>query len=163
MGGRDALLRARDRGKHEESIAEAERSLALDADSFFAHWNVMRGHAWAGHYDRAIEKAPALLRDSGRHHWVLGLLAWTYGNAGQTGRARAVYDEMEARSRHEFLSPSWLAVAAASAGLLEQSFAYLVRAVSDRDPLVIWARLSPFWDVARRHPRFEEVTRKVWG
>ena len=149
--------------KHDDSIAEAERALALDADSFFAHWSVMRSRAWAGQYDRAIEMVPALLRDSGRHQWVLGTLAWAYGNAGQTGRARAVYDEMEARSRHEFLAPSWLTVAAASAGLLEQSFAYLVRAVSDRDPLVIWARLSPFWDVARRHPRFEEVTRKVWG
>lgn len=52
-------------GRHEESIAEAERSLRLDADSFFAHWEVMRAHAWAGHHDRAIEEAPCAI-----------LLAW---------------------------------------------------------------------------------------
>ena len=95
--------------------------MGLDAESFFAHWNMMRGHAWAGNYDRAIEEAPALLGDSGRHPWALGLLAWTYGRAGRTDRARACYDELEARSRHEFVPPAWLSVAAGSAGLQEES------------------------------------------
>jgi tetratricopeptide (TPR) repeat protein len=134
----------------------------LDADSFFAHWGLMRSRAWGGHYDSAIAMAPALLRDSGRHQWALARLAWAYGKAGQGSAAHAAYEEMEARSRHEFLAPSWLAIAAASAGLVEESFAYLQRAVADRDPLVLKARLSPFWDVARRHPRFDDVTHGIW-
>jgi tetratricopeptide (TPR) repeat protein len=149
-------------GRHEESIAEAERSFALDADSFFAHWNVMRSHAWAGHYQRAIEEAPALFAVSGRHHWALGLLAWTYGRAGRTDRARAVYDELEARSRHEFVAPSWLAVAAASAGLAEEAIRWAERTVAERDPLVLWSRSLPFWESIRQHPRFREVMRDVW-
>jgi serine/threonine-protein kinase len=108
-------------GRQEESIAEAERSRSLDPDSFFPHWNMMRGYAWAGHYDRAIAEAPALFEASGRHAWALGLLAGTYGRAGRADRARAVYDELEARSRHEFVSPTWLAIAAGSAGLEEPS------------------------------------------
>ncbi|HYQ88146.1 MAG TPA: protein kinase, partial [Candidatus Binatia bacterium] len=106
-------------GRDEDSIVEAERSLAIDAESFFARWNVMRAHAWAGDYPRAIEEAPALLGDSGRHHWALGLLAWTYGRAGRADRARACYDELEGRSRHEFVSPSWISVTAGSAKLEE--------------------------------------------
>ncbi len=106
-------------GRHKESIAEAERSIGLDPDSFFAHLEVMRSHAWAGDYERAIAEAPALFGSSGRHSWALGLLAWTHGKAGHADRARACYDELEARSRHEFVAPSWLAVAAASAGLAE--------------------------------------------
>jgi tetratricopeptide (TPR) repeat protein len=150
-------------GKHEESIAEAQRSLDLDPDSFFAHWNVMRGHAWAGHYDRAIREAPALFGASGRHHWALGLLAWTYGRAGRLDKARACYDEMEGRSRHEFVSPAWLAVAAGAAGLEEPSIRWAEIAVAERDPLLLWARRLPFWDAVRSHPRFDEVMRGVWG
>src|SRR2546426_3805905 len=89
-------------GRHAESTAEAERAFALDADSFFAHWSLMRSYAWADQPERAIKMAPTLLRESGRHHWVLGLLAWTYGKSRPIEWAKAVHDEMEARSRHEF-------------------------------------------------------------
>jgi serine/threonine-protein kinase len=125
-------------GKHEESLAEAERSLTLDADSYYAHWNVMRSHAWLGNYERAIQEAPALFGVSGRHIWALGLLAWTYGRAGRAQEARAVYDELEARSRHEYVSPAWLAMSAGSAGLDEEAIRWAERAVIGRDPLVLW-------------------------
>jgi serine/threonine protein kinase/tetratricopeptide (TPR) repeat protein len=149
-------------GRHEESVAEADRSLTLDADSFYAHWNVMRSHAWAGRYDRAIQEAPTMFAISGRHTWALGLLAWTYGRAGRAEEARAVYDELEARSRHEFVSLGWLAMSAGSAGLLEESFRWAERAVAERDPLVLWARNLLFWNPVRAHPRFAEVMRGVW-
>jgi len=149
-------------GRHEESFAEAERSLALDEDSFYAHWNVVRGHAWAGRYDRAIQEAPALFRASGRHTWALGLLGWIYGRAGHADPARAVYDELEARSRHEFVSRAWLAIAAASAGLAEESIGWTERAVAERDPLVLQARNVQFWDAVRVHPRFHEIMHGVW-
>ncbi len=149
-------------GLHEESIAEAERSLELDPDSFYSHWNVMRAHAWAGHYERAIQEAPALFSASGRHQWALGLLGWTYGRSGRADLARACHDELEARSRHEFIAPSWLAVTAASCGLLEEAIQWAERAVAGRDPLILWARSFPFWEPIREHPRFAEVTRGVW-
>jgi serine/threonine protein kinase len=150
-------------GRHAESIAEAERAIEFDDEAFFAQWNLMRAYAWDGQYERAIQVAPALLRMSGRHPWGLGALAWTYGKSGRVDWARAVYDEIEARSRHEFMSPFWLAVAAESAGLQEQAIGFVDRAVVERDPLVVWGRVTPFWDALRAHPRFEEVTRRVWG
>ena len=149
-------------GRHEESIAEAERSLGLDPDSFFPHWNLMRGHAWAGHYDRAIAEAPTILIVSGRHPWALGLLGWAYGQSGRRDLARAVYDEMEGRSRHEFVSRAWLSIAAGAAGLDEPAIQWAERAVAERDALVLWARLYPFWDSVRRHPRFAEIMRGVF-
>jgi serine/threonine-protein kinase len=150
-------------GRGEESIAEAERAVALDTESFFARWNLMRAYAWTGRYDRAIEEAPALLGDSGRHAWALGLLAWTYGKAGQFDRARACYDELEGRSRHEFVSPCWLSMAAGSADLEEEAIRWAERAVADRDPILLWSIRVPLWDYQRAHPRFHEVMREVWG
>ena len=148
-------------GRHEESLVEADRSMGLDAESFFARWNLMRAHAWAGDHDRAIEMAPALLGDSGRHIWALGLLAWTYGRAGRLTSARACYDELEGRSRHEFVSPCWLSVAAGSAELEEPAIRWAARAVAERDPLLLWSRRVPFWEYHRARPRFTEVMRDV--
>ena len=147
--------------RHVESIVEAERAFGLDADSFVAHWEVMRSHAWAGDYDRAIAEAPALCGASGRHPWALGLLAWTHGQAGQAEQARACYDEMEGRSRHEFVAPSWLAVAAGSAGLHDDAIRWAERGVTEHDPLVLWSGLR-YWDSIRTHPRFAEIMRGVF-
>jgi len=148
--------------KHEESLAEAERSVALDPESFFAQWNVMRAHAWAGRYDKAVEAAPTLLADSGRHPWALGLLAWTHGRAGRVEAARACYDELEARSRHEFVSRSWLSIAAGCAGLEGPAVSWAEQAVAERDPIVLWSRRVLFWEYLRAHPRFDEIMREVW-
>jgi hypothetical protein len=76
-------------GLYSESLDQSERAFALDRESFFAHWNVVRSHAWAGNYERAIEMSPGLLRVSGRHQWGLGILAWSLAKAGHAERARA--------------------------------------------------------------------------
>jgi serine/threonine-protein kinase len=148
-------------GRHEESILEAQRAFDLEPDSFFAQWNLMRAHSWAGRYDRALELAAPTLQDSGRQQWALGILAWTYGKAGRPDRARAVYDEMEGRSRHEFIAPFWLVTAAAAAGLTDRALEHVVQAVAARDPLVVWGHSVPFWDGVRTHARFKEAIRPV--
>jgi hypothetical protein len=79
------------------------------------------------------------------------------------GEARACYDELEARSRHEFVSPVWLSVAATSAGLTEDAFRHLARSVAERESTVFWTRRFPAWDPIRAHPKFEEITRPVWA
>ena len=149
-------------GRHDESLAEAERSVALDAESFFAHWNIVRSLAWSGQYDRSVKESRGLLADSGRHPWALGLLGWTHGHAGRAEAARACYDELEARSRHEFVPPSWLSIVAGSAGLEEAGLGWAERAAAERDPIVHWSRRMPFWAPLRKHPRFAEIMRDAW-
>ena len=149
-------------GSHGESVSEAERGLQLDPDSFFAQWNLMRAYAWAGHHERALAEAPILLTESGRHHWVLGTLAWTHGQRGDIARAGAVHEEMLGRSKHEFLSPSWLAVSAYSAGRADEAFTHLAESVQQHDPLVVWSRCSPFHAGSRSDPRFAQITRGIW-
>jgi serine/threonine-protein kinase len=148
-------------GMHADSLVEAERAFAMDRESFFAHWNLVRAHAWAGGYRHAIELMPALLRVSGRHQWALGILAWSLGKAGETERARAVHDEMMARARHEFMAPFWLAASAASAGFPDEATRQLERALRERDPLVYWGLQVPTWDGVRALPQFEAIMEKV--
>jgi tetratricopeptide (TPR) repeat protein len=141
-------------GWPQESLLEAERAMTLDTDSFFSQWNLLRAHAAIGRNDDALALAPRILAESGRHQWVLGLLAWIYGKVGRLDAARAVHDEMEGRSRHEFISPFWLATAASAAGLSEEAVHLAERAVSEHDPLILWSRVTPFWATIREHPRF---------
>jgi TolB-like protein len=150
-------------GRHQESIVAAEHAFKLDPESFFAYWNVLRSHAWAGNHAHAIEVAPAIAQVSGRHQWVIGTLAWTFAKAGRPELARAAFDELEARSRLEFIAPFWLAVAAASADLKEVSLRYLEQGWKDHDPLMMWGRATPLCDVIRAYPQTPAVTRGLWS
>ncbi len=150
-------------GECDTSLAEAERAIELDPDSFFPQWNLIRAHAWARDHARALALASSVLAESGRHHWVLGLVAWIHGEAGHTELARAVYDELEARSRHEFTPPFWLAVAASAARLDDAALEWVRRAVAEHDPMTLWSRRTPFWDRLRMQDGFADAVTAVWG
>jgi serine/threonine-protein kinase len=148
-------------GDDEESLVHAERAHQLDPDSFFAHWNLMRAKAYAGRYDEAIAMAPRILMVSGRNQWALGILAWSYRESGRLASARAVHDELEGRSRHEFVSPFWLSVTADAAGLDDDTARFVRRARDERDPLVVWGRTAPLWRSIRQRPVFRELL-PIW-
>ncbi len=150
-------------GRHAQEMVEAERAVRIDPGSFFAQWSLMRACSTNGDHERALAMAPGLLASSGRHVWALGSLAWTYGKLGNHDAARAVFDELEARSRHSFVSLFWMATAAASAGCFEEARALAERAVEERDPIVVLARFIVHWDEVREQPWFEETVQKLWS
>jgi hypothetical protein len=88
----------------------------------------------------------------------------TRGRSGRsvTRSARAAFDEIEGRSRHEFLSPFWLATGAWSAGLPDEALRYVKRSVAERDSLLLWGPVSPFWDGLRDHPEFRGLIAGLW-
>ncbi|MCC7101006.1 MAG: protein kinase, partial [Rubrivivax sp.] len=108
-------------GRHEVALRVAEEALAADGESFFAQWNLLRAHGCVGAHDKVIELAPGVLAVSGRHHWVMGTLAWSFCQSGRPEKARAVYEELAARASWEFVGPVWLALAADAAGLRDEA------------------------------------------
>ncbi len=161
-GGMHSMLLAFAR-RHEESIREGHRAHQLDKESFFAHWAYVQSYAWAGEYDRAIDMASSLLALSGRNSWALSAYGWSLEKAGKRELAGAVYDELKGRSRLEYVSHFWMAVAAAAAGFQDEAMQFAQRAVVERESFVVVGRIIPFWDAIRAHKGFEQIARSVWG
>lgn len=149
-------------GRHAEELREAKRALEVDPSSFLAQWSVVRATAAVGDYESAAALGASLVTSSGRNVWVLSTLAWIHGKAGNVETAQAIFDELDGRSRHEFVSVFWLAVAANSSGYAEEARRYAERAVAERDPLVILARHLQLWEGIRTQPWFDELARKLW-
>ena len=148
-------------GKLDEALAESERALELSPDSFFARYCVVQSLAWLGRYDEAIARTPSLLAISGRHPWALGTLCWVLAHKGDTEKAAAVFAELEARARHEFISPFWLAAAAAAVGEKAKAEAFAERAIQDRDPVLTLAWVMPqyreVWNLPRVRALYESL------
>jgi tetratricopeptide (TPR) repeat protein len=61
----------------------------------------------------------------------------------------------------QYMSPSYIALAYANSGDVEEGFKWLSRAVDENDEEVGWMNVSPVFDVFRRDPRFAELARKA--
>jgi tetratricopeptide (TPR) repeat protein len=149
-------------GRHDEAVAEAGRAVAIDPESHIARWMQLHALCCRGDDQVAFAMLPDMLASSGRDTWSLTSMAWLRARTGQADAARAAFDEMEARSRFEFVGPFWLAAAASAAGLPDLAFRYAERAVAERDPLVVIARQLPQWNAIRNDPRFPALAAILW-
>jgi eukaryotic-like serine/threonine-protein kinase len=145
-----------------EAVASAERAVGIDENSFLAQWVLLQSRLGMGELQRALADVPALLSASGRHIWVLGTLALLHARARNPAAARAVFDEMEARSRSEYVACYWLATAASAAGLADLAVDYARRAIAERESMVVIARALPQWEALLSDPRLTDALREVW-
>ena len=113
-------------------------------------------------YAEAVATAERYLAMSGRHSWVLAELTWTYADWGRAEEARAVYQELEARSARERFQPIMLASAAAAVGELDAAVTYAQMGLEQRDLLlVVMARTWPGLEPIREDPRMQAITQEL--
>ena len=144
-----------------EAHAEARRAFDLDPDNFTARWILMQTSSWTGDYEGAVAIARSAMLLSGRSPWVLAALGNAHGLAGRTEAAEAVYAEIQARARSEYVQKAMIALAAIGAGRLDEAMTLAEQAADERDAVVIHATSHPSWEPLREHPRFSALRRRL--
>jgi serine/threonine-protein kinase len=152
-------------GKFREAMSQAARGIELDPGAFYPHWAHYMAQAAGPDPSQAVASGPALLTRFGRHPWLMMALAYAAGVTGNRERAQALYDELLARSRGEYVQPVSLAITALGAGRREETFTHLREAARIRDPLLAVTVLHwPLLDSIRGTAEFAEVLRIIgWG
>lgn len=142
--------------------AEARRAIELGPNVFYAHWGLVHARTLGPDPDAAVAAATTMLSAFGRHPYPMMALALASGAAGRRDMAEAVYAELDARSRTEYVQPMVLAVAALGAGRLPDVFRNVREAVEIRDPF--FALLAQYWPPlapARAEPEFVQILRGI--
>jgi len=150
-------------GRFDEALAVAKRARELDASSFLVVWSEVNAVAFGGNASDMVNEIPPLLSRNGRHPWLMMALGAAFQRAGWTDRADAVYDELNARSRIDYVQPTVLAITAEWAGRRQEALGYLQRAVEIRDPALV-AFQSPHMSSLRTAREFREILADLrWG
>jgi tetratricopeptide (TPR) repeat protein len=145
-------------GRTAEAVDHSRLSIELDPDSFLAHWHHASTLLAAGRFAEAAGAAERALALSGRHPWTVTIQALIHASWNRPVEARALYLELDERSRREHVQPSMLSAAAAAVGERDAAIVFARRAVDERDPLfVTLARSWPGYDLLREDPRFQEI------
>ena len=117
----------------------------------------------AGLFEESAGVAEAALAMSGRHSWSMAVLATVLADWGRLADADAIYAEMVARARRQYLPPALVAVAASAAARENEAIDHARNALEIRDPA---CRLyfSKHFTYSRRlyaYPRFRELLAEV--
>jgi TolB-like protein/Tfp pilus assembly protein PilF len=145
--------------RYDESVTALQHALALDPELSLAHLDLARTYRLARKEDFGIAISRRLA-DSGD---PLGetFLAASYAVAGQRTEATAILTGLVDAAKRTGSGSYAIAVVYASLDDAANAFAWLERALAERDPFLVWIRIDPDFDAIRPDPRFEALARQV--
>jgi len=121
-------------GKKLEAVEACQRAVDLDSESFLAQMLLQLVLDITGKLEESVAAGESALAMSGRLAWSIAFLAVTYGKWGKTEQADAVYSEMLARARRQYVPCAQAALAAAAASRESDALRHAAEAFAIRDP-----------------------------
>lgn len=121
-------------GNYAEALQASRRAVELDSESYLAHMILQGVLHLCGKLEESAAAAEMALAMSGRLSWSLAFLAATFAGLGKREDADAIYAELLARGRRQYMSPAQLALAAAAAAREKDTLRHAREAFEIRDP-----------------------------
>jgi DNA-binding winged helix-turn-helix (wHTH) protein/TolB-like protein/Flp pilus assembly protein TadD len=146
--------------RFQDAIAEYSRAVEMDPNSGLARWSLGNALMFAGNYAEAIEQFEKSILLSGESPDEPAALAYALARSGNRGRAREILNDLTERAERQYLSPGLLAIINGSIGDLDEAFSLLDAAVNERDHLLVFMGIDPYFDPLRSDPRFAEIMRR---
>lgn len=148
--------------KFEEALKVANIGIELDANSFLSSRLAGLSYSALNRHTEAIEILNHLVKISNRHQHALNSLIWVCCNAGKIKEAKKLFEELQNRSKTEYIAGMYLGISAASLNDIDLAFEYLENAFDDRDPTLIQIKYSPFVpSLLKKDSRFNELLQKI--
>jgi adenylate cyclase len=141
------------------AVEASRQAIVVDPENYLARIT-LQGCLWVnGEFEESIAIGELALAMSGRHAWPMMLRTLTLADCGKCADADAVYCEMLARARHQYVPPGALAVAASAAAREEDAVRHAREAFETRDPhcQLWWSRYFPTSARLYAYPGFREI------
>jgi tetratricopeptide (TPR) repeat protein len=150
-------------GRHAEAVQAARRAVELDSESYLAQMILQGVLQFSGNLEESVAAGELALGMSGGVSWSMAFLAVTFGDLGKPEDADAVYAEMLARSRRQYVPPALLAVAASAAARENEAIRHASDAFKIRDPQCqsFFSRHLPHSARLYAYPRFREMLARM--
>jgi tetratricopeptide (TPR) repeat protein len=146
-------------GNYGEAVREARRGVELDSESYLSRMVLQGILHTCGELEESATVGKVALAMSGRIVWSLSTIAITCADLGKRADAEAIYAEMLARARHEYVSPAHLAYGAIASSREDAAIDHAREAFAIRDPScqVFFSKWLAYSKRLYACPRFVEL------
>lgn len=145
--------------QYDRAIAEATRSLDLDAPFFRIHEYLGLAYLQKKMFGPAVAALEKCAAVSERGLEALGNLGYGYAVAGRRAEAEKVLAQLRGRRRR--VSPVPLVKIYVGLGQTGRALDLLEQAYEDREGRLMWVNVAPEYDPLRSAPRFQNLLKEM--
>jgi len=147
--------------QQEQGLAQFQKTLALDAN--FAHAHASLGYALLAKndYPAAIAEMKKARELSGDAVYAVAGLGGVYAAAGRLEEARGILEELEARSRRQYVPASEMAWLYGALGDVDKASELIKRAYEERDEGLIVIKAHPALAPFRSDPGYQALLKMM--
>ena len=138
----------------------ARQALAIDPEFWIGHWQVAQASVELGDHELALQALGEAGRTSGGNSKVVALRGYLFGRLGRVDEARQVLDTLVALSGERYVPPWSVALVHLGLGAIDESLAWLERALEARDVHLMFVPIDPKWDDVRTDSRIAAILRR---
>jgi TolB-like protein/Tfp pilus assembly protein PilF len=147
--------------QYDRGIEQLRRLLELDPNSFVGHLGMGMLYRYMEAFEPSIAAYRRSAELSGGSPLSLGWLGEALARAGATMEARALLEQLRRIAAESYVPSSSFAWIHLGLGEFDSAFAWMDRAVDERDPMMVPIKSYPFFDPIRADPRFLALLRKM--
>jgi TolB-like protein/Tfp pilus assembly protein PilF len=146
-------------GDYEQAIQQAEKTLEIDPDYHPTHYLLGWIHKRRGDLAKALDsfERVMILDDSSL---FLAALGHAYGLNGDQTKALSILDQLDKRSKHQYVSSYCRALVYVGLDNKDLAFQWLERAFKERSEMIPWLKVGADCDSLRSDPRFHNLLRR---
>ncbi len=148
--------------KFEEALAIANTGIELDNNSFLSHRLAGLCYMALKRHEEAIKTFQYLIKISNRHQQAINSLIWVYCSNKNFEEAEVLMNELEKRSKTEYIAGTFIGLSAAFLGDMVKATNYLTKAFDDHDPTLFTLNHAPHIpDLLRNDQRFQNLLNRI--
>lgn len=147
--------------QYDRSVDQCKKTQKMDSNYVSAYDCLGSSYVAKGMYHQAIDTCQAAMTLSGGDPDRFVCLGQAYAAAGETAKARQLLRELSEISHRRHVPPYFFAVLHSALKESDEAFAWLEKGYDQRDPYLVWIKVSPAADGLRSDPRLADLIRRL--
>lgn len=147
--------------EHQKAAEQCSKTLELDPTFIPAHMFLGQALEESGAFSDAIASFEQCVELSRRHPPYLAELGHAFAVAGRSADALKVVDELKEMSSRRYVAARGIAEIHIGLGNVDEAFAWLEQAFTQRNGWLIHIRENPRYDRLRSDPRYLDLVRRM--
>lgn len=148
-------------GNYDAAIRSLQETLAKDPGFPVAHLWLGRAYEEKGMYPEAVAEFDKVQKALPGWPVAIAATGWVYGRWGKTDDARRVLSELNAQSKHRYVSAYAIALVHAGLGDKKEALRHLNLGLKERTNWMVWTAVDPRWQPVRSDSRFKELLHDI--
>jgi TolB-like protein/tetratricopeptide (TPR) repeat protein len=145
-------------GEYDQALEQYRKALEIDPSFWMAHLFTSRTYAQKGMYAEALNE---LRNAADVTPEILSETASIYAASGKPQQALRILEELLSLSKKRYVPAYYIVKICSALGERDQAFAWLEKALEERDARLTWLKVDHKLDNLHSDPRFADFLRRL--